>query len=101
MTAKSSTRLFLFICAAASLLADVRLPAIISDHMLLERRMPVRIWGWADPGESVSVFFRGQKVAGEEITNGRKISDRLGRAQRPRALYVFDRMFFHRVFHLK
>ncbi|MBM3811483.1 MAG: sialate O-acetylesterase [Acidimicrobiia bacterium] len=39
---------------------DVRLPALISDHMLLQREVPVRIWGWAEPGESVTVAFRGQ-----------------------------------------
>jgi len=40
--------------------AEVRLPGIISDHMLLQRDMPVRIFGKADPGEAVSVAFRGQ-----------------------------------------
>jgi sialate O-acetylesterase len=40
--------------------ADVRLPGIISDHMLLQRDMPVRIFGKAEPGEAVTVAFRGQ-----------------------------------------
>ncbi len=40
--------------------ADVQLPGIISDHMLLQRDMPVRIFGKAQPGEAVSVAFRGQ-----------------------------------------
>lgn len=44
---------------AGSAFADVRLPGIISDHMLLQRGAPVRIFGWADPGEAVSVAFRG------------------------------------------
>jgi sialate O-acetylesterase len=37
--------------------ADVRLPQIISDHMVVQRDMPINIWGWADPGEQVTVAF--------------------------------------------
>ena len=40
--------------------ADIKLPALIGDHMLLQRDAPVRIFGKADPGEAVSVAFRGQ-----------------------------------------
>ncbi len=35
--------------------ADVRLPHIFGDHMVLQREKPVRVWGWADPGETVKV----------------------------------------------
>jgi len=35
--------------------ADVRLPAIISDHMVLEKSATTPVWGWADAGEDVSV----------------------------------------------
>ena len=43
--------------------AEVRLPALISDHMLLQQEVPVRIWGWANPGEQVRVRFGGQNVS--------------------------------------
>ncbi len=35
--------------------ADVRLPAIFGDHMVLQRDQRDRVWGWADPGEDVLV----------------------------------------------
>ena len=35
--------------------ADVQLPAVIDSHMVLQRDMPLPIWGKADPGEAVSV----------------------------------------------
>ena len=35
--------------------ADVRLPAIVGDNMILQQRMGAPIWGWADPGETVTV----------------------------------------------
>jgi len=35
--------------------ADVALPTVIDSHMVLQREMPLPIWGWAEPGEAVSV----------------------------------------------
>ncbi|GAB2979456.1 sialate O-acetylesterase [Mucilaginibacter puniceus] len=37
--------------------ADVRLPKLISDGMILQRDKPLKIWGWASPGEKVTVGF--------------------------------------------
>ncbi len=41
--------------------ADIRLPRLVGDNMVLQRDAPVRIWGWADPGERVAVAFRDQR----------------------------------------
>ncbi|RZL14118.1 MAG: sialate O-acetylesterase, partial [Hymenobacter sp.] len=38
--------------------AQVRLPRLVSNGMVLQREAPVRIWGWAKPGEAVSVAFQ-------------------------------------------
>ena len=51
------------ILAAFTLHGAVKLPAVISDHMVLQQGMPVRVWGSASPGESVRVEFQGQTVA--------------------------------------
>jgi sialate O-acetylesterase len=59
---KLSTFLIAFLALACDAFADVQLPGIISDHMLLQRDMPVRIFGKAQPDEAVSVAFRGQTV---------------------------------------
>lgn len=56
-------RFALFLCAAACLPAAVKLPTLVSDHMVLQQDLPVRVWGHADPGEAVSVQFHGQTVA--------------------------------------
>jgi sialate O-acetylesterase len=40
--------------------ADVRLPAMFSDHMVVQRQRPVHVWGMADRAEAVSVSFRGE-----------------------------------------
>jgi len=41
--------------------ADIRLPAVFSDHMVLQRDEPIRIWGWATDGEQVRVRLAGQE----------------------------------------
>ena len=51
--------------------AEVKLPKLISDNMVLQQGMKVRIWGTADPGEKVAVTFREQKVATEAVADGR------------------------------
>ncbi len=38
---------------------QARLPGILSSHMVLQRERPIHIWGWAAPGEKVSVALRG------------------------------------------
>jgi sialate O-acetylesterase len=38
--------------------AQVTLPRILSDHMVIQRDLPVHVWGRATPGETVSVTFR-------------------------------------------
>jgi sialate O-acetylesterase len=45
----------LFFVFALAAFADVRLPAIIGDHMVLQQSTTVTLWGWCDPGEKVSV----------------------------------------------
>jgi sialate O-acetylesterase len=40
--------------------ADVKLPAMFSDHAVLQREMKVPVWGTAEPGEMVTVSIDGQ-----------------------------------------
>ena len=40
----------------SSIKADVRLPSIIGDHMVLQKESNVTIWGWANPAEKVQVI---------------------------------------------
>ena len=39
--------------------ADVSVPTLFSDHMVLQRDKPVHIWGWADPGEAIGLELAG------------------------------------------
>lgn len=44
------------------MLADVRLPRIFSDNMVLQQGASVPVWGWADEGEQVVVTCQGQRL---------------------------------------
>jgi sialate O-acetylesterase len=48
---------------AAPARANVRLPGLISEGMVLQRGAPLHFWGWADEGETVTVRFLGQTVS--------------------------------------
>jgi sialate O-acetylesterase len=47
----------LLVCAAVPLQAQIRLPKLISDHMVLQRDQPLKIWGRASPKERISLQF--------------------------------------------
>ena len=44
--------------------AEVKLPALISDGMVLQQGVKVNIWGTADPGERVTVTLKDQEASG-------------------------------------
>lgn len=50
--------------------AEVTLPKVLSSHMVVQRNLPVHMWGLADPNQSVTITFRGQSRATQ--------ADRLG-----------------------
>jgi sialate O-acetylesterase len=42
--------------------ADVTLPALLTDNMVLQQKTTVALWGWAAPGEAVTVAASWQKA---------------------------------------
>ena len=72
------TRFFAFICLVAvmacfatAIQADVRLPEIFDNNMVLQRDMPVPIWGWAEPNEPVDVTLDTQTVSTTADADGK------------------------------
>ena len=61
----------LLIAAAPQIaLAEVKLPQVIASNMVLQRNMPVPIWGTADAGEKVTVTFCGQSKSAAADAKG-------------------------------
>jgi len=54
----------------AALYAEVTIPFILSDNMVIQRDVPINIWGWAKPGERVTVSLMDQKVSVKTGSNG-------------------------------
>lgn len=59
--------------AARLALAEVKLPAVIGDHMVLQRDRPIPIWGWDDAGTEVTVEMAGAKATAKADADGKWI----------------------------
>jgi sialate O-acetylesterase len=57
-------------CVSSATAQTLRLPVVIGDHMVLQRDMPVAVWGWAPAGETVNVSFKGQDVSAKADDSG-------------------------------
>ncbi len=50
--------------------ADVRMPRLIDDGMVLQRDTQVSVWGWAEAGEDVVVTFQGRDYTTKANSDG-------------------------------
>lgn len=76
MCARNSCILsFLLILANLSVLpfarADIHLPQLFSDHMVIQRYENVPVWGWAERGEKIVVSFRNQTKSTQADRQGK------------------------------
>lgn len=62
--------ILLIYVSTCSAYADVTLPKLVSDGMVLQRDAKVNIWGWADKGEKISVKFRGKSYRTTATASG-------------------------------
>jgi sialate O-acetylesterase len=53
------------------LLAQVRLPAVVRDSMVVQRDTKLKIWGWASPGERVQVVLNKKRYRATTGSDGR------------------------------
>ncbi|UGU18202.1 sialate O-acetylesterase [Sinomicrobium kalidii] len=60
----------LFVCTP--LKAKIKLPALVGDHMVLQQNAEINIWGWADPGEAITITpgWQSEKVSTSANTEG-------------------------------
>ena len=77
-----SPALLAFLGCSVAAFAEVKLPALISDNMVLLQDKKANVWGTADPGEKVTVTLaslmagrrRGQGMAGPEVELAAEVS---------------------------
>ncbi len=61
---------FAMFAGAFPLRADVHLPAIFGDHMVLQQSAKLPVWGWATPGEKITVTFKDQTATTVATADG-------------------------------
>ncbi|MBQ6534572.1 MAG: hypothetical protein IJI37_05320 [Opitutales bacterium] len=78
------------LCASAW--AEIKMPSVFGDNMLLQREMPVKVWGLAEPNAQVRVEFAGQKKSTKAGADGAwslKL-DKMPADKNPREMSVFE-----------
>lgn len=61
---------FLLLLAPAAQ-AALKVSTVFSDHMVLQQEMPIRVWGWATPGETIKVMLGGKSVLAKAGDDGK------------------------------
>lgn len=51
--------------------AEIRLPKIFTDNMVLQQELPIAVWGWAAAGEQVTVKLAGKSTVATAGDDGR------------------------------
>jgi len=65
------TLLFLIINVYCN--ANVKLPLLFNDGMVLQRNKPIPVWGWADANEKIEIHFNNQIIKTKADKNGKWI----------------------------
>ena len=50
---------------------QIKLPALVSDNMVLQREKPTNIWGWASPGEKIRIETRNKVIKTQSDQTGK------------------------------
>jgi hypothetical protein len=59
-----------FALSPATLQAEIKLPSVFGDHMVLQQGQQLPVWGWAEPEESVTVSVAGQSKSTKAKKDG-------------------------------
>lgn len=73
MTYQKSNAFLVFLCGILFTItanAQIKLPQIIADNMILQRNAPVPVWGWAKAGYTIKVSFAGQQKSAVADASG-------------------------------
>ena len=57
--------------ATRGIRADVKLPSVLNSHMVLQRDMPIPVWGWAAAGEKVTITIGASSATATTDADGK------------------------------
>ncbi len=89
---KKLLSLLILVLFAGTASAEITLPKVIGDNMVLQQQKPVVLWGTADPGRTVTVKFRNQtvKTKADDAGKWRVGLDPLEAGKTPETLTISD-----------
>lgn len=62
-------------CPGSAQAESLRLASLFTDHMVLQRDQPVPVWGWAKPGQQITVEFAGQRKTTNAGSSGKWLTE--------------------------
>lgn len=68
---KLGATLVLYPFLSGILHAEVKMPAVFGDHMVLQRDVPLPVWGWADPSEKITIKIQDHTVTATASADGK------------------------------
>jgi len=70
----------------------IKLGTLFGDHAVLQRELPVPVWGWSMPGTTITVEFAGQKKTSEADEDGKWLLklDPLPATDKPQEMVISD-----------
>lgn len=62
---------FFLLLLVSSAYPQIRLPRLVSDGMILQRETPTKLWGWAAPGENITLLFNQKQFSSTADSAGK------------------------------
>ena len=59
------------LCLGTTGFAQLKLPAVIGDNMIIQRDIKAPIWGWANAGEKITVVFKDKSYTAQTGNDGK------------------------------
>ncbi len=83
--------LYILACYNTPAHAKIKFPVLIADGMVLQQQQPISLWGWADPGETVTISFLKKSYHTTADVNGKwKITLPALKAGGPHTMQIND-----------
>lgn len=85
-------KIFSIFLSLVSVYAEVKMPKIFSDGMVLQRDIPVKIWGEAEPNSGIEVCFNGQALTTKTSASGKwsVFLEPMGASKKPEIMAVLE-----------
>lgn len=76
-----------------SIHAEIRLPAILSSNMVLQRNTTIELWGWADASERITIeasWLKESRIVGADPEGNWRIEVRTTNSKEAQTIHIFS-----------